>query len=319
MCPVLATLGPWSLAVLPALFAVLAGLMVIWVWQEGRHGGFRGLTPPRVLAALGAAALLAVMFFFLIKRFGPIEIKAYGTMLIVAFAAGAFYIIRWGNRAVLQPADVVDMALYCLIGAVLGSRIIFVALDWHTYASQPTHILNVWEGGLSFHGGLLGALVATGLFAWRRGKQYLRLLDEAAPGIALGYAFARVGCFLNGCCHGHPTNLPWGMIFPHGEIKDVPVHPTQLYSIVATLLILAALVLLKRWLLRPGQIFASYLSLYSVSRFVMELTRAGATGKYLGGGHGLTVGQFASILIFLLGLIYVVVSQARARVSKPEA
>lgn len=305
MRPVLVTLGPWDLWVLPLLFLCLLAVLLLWQWLEGRQGGCRGLTAGRGAVAAAMAAAVSLAAWLAVSRFGPVEVKAWGTMLVVAFSAGVLYLVRWGDRGVLQPAEVVDMALYCLVGAVVGSRVVFVALDWQTYAAQPAHILNVWEGGLSYHGGLLGAVLAALIFARRRGKQFLRMADETAPAIALGYAFARVGCFLNGCCHGHPTDLPWGMVFPHGEICDQSVHPTQLYALLASLAIMAALIGLKPLVRFRGQLFAAYLVLYSVARFLLEFTRAGATGKYLTGAQGLTQAQFASIFILALGAAYI--------------
>jgi phosphatidylglycerol:prolipoprotein diacylglycerol transferase len=305
MRPILVTLGPWGPAVLPLLAAGILAVLLLWQWLEGRRGDFRGLTVPRAGVASLSAAVVAALLWFLVNRFGPVEVKAWGTMLVVAFAAGTLFIAKWGNREVVTPAEAMDVALYSLIGAVVGSRLVFVALDWQTYAARPAHIFNVWEGGLSYHGGLLGAIIAGLLFARLRHKQFLRIADETAPGIALGYAFARVGCFLNGCCHGHPTDLPWGMIFPHGEICDRPVHPTQLYALVCSLAILAILIKLKPLVRFRGQVFAAYLAIYSVARYLLEYTRAGATGKYLAGSGGLTQAQLASILIFLVAALYI--------------
>ncbi|NPV48028.1 MAG: prolipoprotein diacylglyceryl transferase [Armatimonadetes bacterium] len=319
MRPVLVTLGPWALWVLPVLFLGLLGALLVWQWLEGRQGGFRGLTAGRAAVAVGMAAIGSLVLWLAVARLGPVEIKAWGTMLVVAFSAGVLYLWRWGDRGVLLPAEAVDMALYCLVGAVVGSRIVFVALDWQAYAAQPGHILNVWEGGLSYHGGLLGAVLAALVFAWRRGKQFLRMADETAPAIALGYAFARVGCFLNGCCHGHPTDLPWGMVFPHGEISDQPVHPTQLYALLASLAIMVVLIRLKPLVRFRGQLFAAYLALYSVARFLLEVTRAGATGKFLSGAPGLTQAQFASILIFALGVAYIAITWRSAARAVPSA
>lgn len=319
MRPVLVTFGPWGLWVLPALFLGLLSVLLLWQWLEGRQGGFRGLTVGRTVIAAAMAGAVSLVLWLIVARIGPVEVKAWGTMLVVAFSAGVLYLWRWGDRAVLSPAEAVDLALYCLVGAVVGSRIVFVALDWQAYAAQPAHILNVWEGGLSYHGGLLGAVLAALVFAHRRGKQFLRLADETAPAIALGYAFARVGCFLNGCCHGHPTDLPWGMVFPHGEISDQPVHPTQLYALLASLAIMAALIRLKPLVRFRGQLFAAYLVLYSVARFLLEFTRAGATGKFLSGDQGLTQAQFASIFIFALGVAYIAVTWRPAPSAAPRA
>ncbi|MGE5532082.1 MAG: prolipoprotein diacylglyceryl transferase [Bacteroidota bacterium] len=319
MRSVLVKLGPWDYTALPVIFIVLYGIMLAWQWADWRYGEGKKLDGTRFAITAIPAALLSLLAMWAVNKVAPVEIKAWGTMLVVAFTAGTLYIARYGDRKVIAPAETVDMALYALIGAVIGSRVIFVALDWGTYAGHPLKLFNVWEGGLSFHGGLLGALLAGLLFAHRRHKNFWALTDEAAPGIALGYSFARVGCFLNGCCHGHACNLPWAMRFPNGELPNQLVHPTQLYAIVMSMTIFFILIKLRGKFPRPGHLFATYLALYSVGRFLLEFTRSGATGKLLNWAPWMTVGQFASILIFLVAVLAIALTWKSPEAERTEA
>lgn len=303
MRPVLLALGPWNLTALPVIFAVLYAIMLAWQWAEWRYGQGKKLDALRYGVTVVPAALLTVLVFLGVNKIAPVEIKAWGTMLVVAFAVGTFLLAVRGDRSVVKPAQAVDLALWALVGAIIGSRVIFVALDWEVYAGHPLKLLNVWEGGLSFHGGLLGALIAGLFFARRNHLSFWALLDEATPGIALGYCFARVGCFLNGCCHGHACNLPWAMNFPHGELPGQLVHPTQLYALLSTAVIFVILSELRGKVRVRGHLFALYLALYSIERFLLEFTRAGATGKYVAAGAWLTAGQLASILIWLVAVL----------------
>lgn len=300
MRPILVSLGPWEYAVLPLIFVIVYALMVFWQWAESRYGEGKPLNAARLAVTALPAAVVSLLVFWLVNRFHPVEIKAWGTMLVLAFALGTAWMARYADRRVITQADALDLALFCLIGAVIGARAIFVALDWHEYAQNPGHLLNVWEGGLSFHGGLLGAILAGILFSHLRHKRFWAVADETSPGIALGYAVARLGCFLNGCCHGHACNLPWAMRFPHGEITDRPVHPTQLYAMLASLAIFFVLIKLRGKFPRIGHLFLAYLGLYSIQRFFLEMTRAGATGKLL--LPWLTVGQLASVIILALAV-----------------
>ena len=303
MRPELLSLGPWSPTLIWAVIAVTYGLALLWLWAEQRWGGGQPVTAKRALVALLPAAALGLLVFFLVNHFGPVKIKAWGTMLVVAFAAGTAYMARYADRKVITPAECLDFALYCLVGAVIGARVLFVALDWGHYAGQLNHLANVWEGGLSFHGGLLGALLAALIFAHVRHKSFLALVDEASPGIALGYAFARIGCFLNGCCHGHECHLPWAMRFPGGDLPNVSVHPTQLYACAASLAIFVILLKLRGKLPRRGHLILSFFSLYSIYRFLAEFTRAGATGRLLHSLPWLTVAQLASLIILVLSVL----------------
>jgi ABC-type molybdate transport system permease subunit len=198
MRPVLVKLGPWDYTALPIIFAVLYGIMLAWQWADWRYGEGKKLDGARFAITAIPAALLSLLAMWAVNKVAPVEIKAWGTMLVVAFTAGTLYMARYGDRKVIAPAETIDLALYALIGAVIGSRVIFVALDWGTYAGHPLKLFNVWEGGLSFHGGLLGALIAGLIFVFLFGKPgvfgpWLSANDIkiifAVPGIVLATVF----------------------------------------------------------------------------------------------------------------------------------
>lgn len=302
MRPVLVALGPWDYTALPIIFVVILGMMLAWQWAEWRYGSGQKITPARAALSALPAAVVSLLVLLGVNKVAPLEIKAWGTMLVVAFTAGTWHLARYGDRKIATPAEAVDLSLYLLIGAIIGARVMFVALDWGTYAGHINKLFNVWEGGLSFHGGLIGGFLGGVLFARRYKKHLWDIADESAPGIALGYAFARIGCFLNGCCHGHACNLPWAMKFPHGELPNVPVHPTQLYALVCSMIIFVILKKLHGKFPARGHLFATYLALYSVARFLLEFTRAGATGRLLQSVPWMTVGQLASIAIFAVAV-----------------
>lgn len=238
-------------------------------------------------------------------RIGPVEIHSYGTMLMLGFIAGILLARRQARRLDLSPDLPLDLGVWLLVAGVAGARLLFVALNWELYADRPVEILCVWrDSGLSFHGGLLGGVAAAILFARTRRVSFWALADMAAPGLAFGYAIARVGCFLNGCCYGAPTDLPWGvefLLWPDSEVTTPPSHPTQIYSSLGSLVILAVLLRLGPQLRAPGQLFLLYLMLYSVLRSAVEVLRKGYTGKVL--VAGVTEAQAASAVIVILALV----------------
>jgi phosphatidylglycerol:prolipoprotein diacylglycerol transferase len=255
-----------------------------------------------------------------LNRFGPVAVRSWGTMLMIGFVGGMLWAM-WDSRDDEDiNADVlIDVTLAILIGAVIGSRLMAVALNLGEFASDPIEVFKVWEGGLSFHGGLIGGIVGCWLYVWRRRLSFRRLADLLAPSIAIGYAVTRVGCFLNGCCHGAPSDLPWAIALPHvagtGE-GGIPRHPAQLYAAIASLIIFGLLLLVRKYLRRDGHVFLMYLVLYSAGRFVVEFFRRGASAEASEIIPSLTVAQFASICIALgAGAVMVATRKPRAQAS----
>ena len=232
---------------------------------------------------------------------GPVAVHSYGTLLMLGFIAGILLCGRQAKRLGLPGELAVDLGLWALVGSIIGARVVFVALNWGGFALRPQEAFFVWEtGGLSFHGGLLGGVVAALLLARRRRVPFWSLADMAAPGIALGYGIARFGCFFNGCCYGAPTSLPWGVqfpIYPDSPITTEPSHPTQIYSALGSFVILAVLLWARARLPVRGQLFLLYLALYSILRSLVEVLRRDYTAQRA--FDGITQAQVLSAIVFV--------------------
>jgi len=236
-------------------------------------------------------------------RIGPVEIRTWGVMVAIGFGVATVLTARRARREGISSDTIVEMVVCVALGAFVLARVAYVALELDYYLRHPWEIVRYDFGGLSFHGGLLGGVAAGYAYVRRARLPFWHLLDISTPYIALAYSIARIGCFLNGCCYGVPTSLPWGVTF-----FDVPRHPTQLYAAVLSFAIYLYLVRLKTED-RPfvGSIFVTYLGLYSASRFAVEslrvaehvlpwLTVAQAASAVIGVGAGvvLWVGRRAS-------------------------
>ena len=303
MCSTLVELGPWPPWV-AALLAILgAGVAVYAHLRSTPPDGQRAGSGARLLMTglLGAAVGVAV--FLAVNHWGPVKVRAWGTMLMLGFAAA----LAWTAHITRDDEYVgvetmIDMCIVILIGAIVGARLMAAALDWGSFAGHPERLLRVWEGGLSFHGGLIGGWIAGSILTVRRKIPYGHMVDIIAPAIALGYSITRVGCFLNGCCYGVPTDLPWGICFhelPYPE-GTVARHPTQLYASAIMLGVFFLLQRIKPHLRREGHLGLVFLVLYSVYRFGIEYLRRGATAHAWAPLPVFTQAQAASIAIAAL-------------------
>ena len=220
-------------------------------------------------------------------RIGPVSVHSYGLALDIAFLLGAFLALRQMKKRGMDSSKFIDVLLFIIVGALVGSRIVFCALEYGYYLAHPLQILRLDLGGLSFHGGVAGGALA-GWFGVRRARlKFWPVADIITPSLALGYSIVRIGCFLNGCCYGVPTSVPWAVNF-----YDVPRHPTQIYDSALSLVVYGALVLAGRRPPFPGFVWWLFVGLYSVQRFVVEFWREGV---HIAGW--LTVGQAASIVL----------------------
>jgi phosphatidylglycerol:prolipoprotein diacylglycerol transferase len=213
-----------------------------------------------------------------ILRWGVLHITSYGLLLAIAFLAGTWLALRESRRLGLDEDQVVTMILVTLVAAILGARALYVAEHLQDFRGSTLSVLALWQGGLTLYGGIVAGTVA-GLFTARRlGLPKWVAADALTPSLALGTVFGRVGCFLNGCCYGRPTRLPWGVVFPPDsfaslEFGPVPVHPAQLYF-AATGLVLFLLVWVARRRVRvPGVLFWSLVALLALVRIPLDLTR----------------------------------------------
>ena len=229
-------------------------------------------------------------------QLGPVAVHSYGLFVALAFLAAIGLASRRGRRVGIKPEHFVDLGLAALLGGLAAARVTFVALDPQVSWRELPYL---WTGGLSFYGGLAGGIAACAVYARLRRLAFPAALDAAAPALALGYAIARVGCFLNGCCYGAPTALPWGCRFREVALGGLtpPSHPAQLYAAAGSLVVMGLLLAGERRVRVPGQLFLAYLGLYGVLRFLVEIFRRGYSATVMVGG--LTQAQVASLVLIL--------------------
>jgi len=232
-----------------------------------------------------------------IVRIGGFTLYSYGLLLALSMAAGVWLSARRAARFGFVPDDMFDAAMPAVVSGLVGAKLLFLATNWGEYSADPWAILASLRGGFVYYGSLLGGAIGT--IAWLLRKKYpvLRFGDAIAPGLALGQAIGRLGCFLNGCCYGGPVS--WGIVFP--SLGDgIPRHPVQLYESAGTLLLVLGLGRMgSRG--RGGRVLGAYLVGYGVLRYFLELLRADPRGPVF--FSGLTVSQAFSLAGVLIGSI----------------
>lgn len=237
-------------------------------------------------------------------QLGPLPIRWYGLMYLLAFA---FVIVLGRMRIKNQPTlnwtnkNLDDALFYGVLGVILGGRLGYILFYKPLYyLSHPLEIFSVWEGGMSFHGGLIGVLLAMWFFARKTGKPWLNVMDFIAPLVPLGLAAGRMGNFINAELWGRPTSAPWGMIFPH--VDTLPRHPSQLYQFALEGILLFVILWVFARRPRPvGAVSGLFLSAYGLFRFVAEFTRE--PDEFLGVlSLGLTMGQWLSLPMIAIGI-----------------
>ena len=248
-----------------------------------------------------------------------ITLHSYGFFLVIGFFLSVWLACLEARRRGYDPNIVLDLSMPLLLLSIVLCRILYFLV----YPSQWRGVgefLQIWNGGLSFHGAIVGALVTIGYFAWKRGVSYGTLCDIIAPGIFAGYAIGRIGCFFNGCCYGFPTDVPWAVVF-HKESNPaeltLPSHPAQLYSTGLSLVLFGVM-----WWARKqprfnqfaGQLTIFLLALYGLERAFVEFFRRGATAPLVPGMEWITRAQLASVVAWIvLGIAYYVLSKRAAR------
>ena len=256
-------------------------------------------------------------------EFGPLAIRWYSLAYIAGLVIGWRHCRRLALRPPprLTPDDFDDFLIWATLGVVVGGRLGSVLFySPAIIVEDPIRILYVWQGGMSFHGGLLGVLVAILLFARRRKVGIVAFADYICAAAPVGLFFGRIANFINGELFGRATDLPWAIVFPH-DAAQLPRHPSQLYEAgLEGLVLFVVLYLLVRGgaLLRPGLLSGSFLIGYALSRMVVELFRQpdAHIGFLIGGA---TMGQLLSIPMLLGGLALIFWALSRPAQSGPKS
>ncbi len=241
---------------------------------------------------------------------GTLAVHWYGVMVALGFLAGLWTASRRGPLDGFTPDQILDLGPWLIVGGILGGRSLYVFTFWREqFADKPfSEIFMIQHGGLVYYGGFIGAALAVVLYARLKKLQIWKIFDAIAPSIALGYAFGRVGCLLNGCCYGRACSMPWAIRFPMGHethpvgSAGIPVHPTEIYESLLGLCLYAGLAWFYRRKTFNGQVFAVYLVIYPLLRSFVELFRGDypPNQHFLGGWA--TPAQLVSIGILTAGI-----------------
>ncbi len=237
-------------------------------------------------------------------QIGPLAVRWYGLMYLGGFLLGSFWISRLarGRNLDLNKDRLSDLIFYAVLGVILGGRLGYVVFyNGAFFLDNPLKIFAVWEGGMSFHGGLLGVVVAMLIFCRKFKYPPLTLGDLVVAAAPIGLGLGRLGNFINAELWGRTTDLPWGMVFPYAG--DLPRHPSQLYEMLLEGVVLFVWIwILHRLKTKDGVPFFNFFLFYGLFRFLVEFVREpDAHLGYLWGGA--TMGQLLSLPMILFGLV----------------
>lgn len=241
---------------------------------------------------------------------GSFGIPTYGVLVALGVLVGLWISVRNSEKHGIKAENAWDFGIAVVLAGIIGSKILYILVDWRIYAEHPREIfsLSTLQAGGVFSGGLIGAFLAAWWFVRKHHMPALATCDAFSPGLAMGHAIGRLGCFAAGCCYGKPTHHFWGVTFTNplaaqyvGTPLNVALEPTELFESAAELIIFGILT----WILArkkfDGQVFGAYLFLYGIARFFLEFIRddPGRGGPFFGGL--LTGTQLIAIGLVLAG------------------
>jgi phosphatidylglycerol---prolipoprotein diacylglyceryl transferase len=244
---------------------------------------------------------------------GPLVVRWYALAYFAGIMLGWLYMraivgrpLLWGGKAPLTVNDIDDFILLATLGVVVGGRLGDVLFyDPSSYFADPLEILRIWHGGMAFHGGLLGVLIAGALFAWVRRVPVLALGDVCCAAAPIGLCLGRLANFINDELWGRPSDLPWAMVFP--AAGPLPRHPSQLYEAAlegVVLFVVLALIVRAGGLQRRGLTFGVFMAGYGIARTVGEFFRE-PDPQLEKLAHGLTMGMVLSLPMIAVGLAFI--------------
>lgn len=238
---------------------------------------------------------------------GPLEFRWYGLMYIIGFLCAYVILRRLSRRGEydMSTKEIEDALTYSIVSLIIGARLGYcIIYNLGYYASHPLRCLAIWEGGMSFHGGLIGLVIGGWLFSRLRHKSFLMLADMGALAAPPGLFFGRIGNFINAELYGRVTDVPWGMVFPGAG--DLPRHPSQLYeAFFEGIVLFLVLFALSRRMRTRGVLISVFLAGYGLIRFCLEFFRE--PDPQLGFViSAFTMGQVLSLIMIGLGVILLV-------------
>lgn len=250
---------------------------------------------------------------------GPLPIRSYGLMLAISFFLGVLYVKYVTKRDNKDFEPFLTIAYIMIFGGVIGARLFYVLFHLSEFSGRWGDSFNPFSGpefgiaGLNLYGGVIVAIAGTFIYCRMKKLSLLEVFDYFAPTLGLGLAFTRIGCFMNGCCYGTPTDLPWGISFPPGSIPysifgDAHLHPSQLYSSLYGLMLFVLLHFMMKKKKFTGQLVAILFMVEALFRFLIEYVRYYEDAMYVQiGPYQPTYNSVISVSLFILGLgIYLI-------------
>ncbi len=247
-------------------------------------------------------------------RLGPVQLRWYGLMYMLSFILGFFVIRRFAKyrKLNLSTDDLYDLLFYLILGVMIGGRLGYVLFyDLASYVRAPLSIFAIWQGGMSFHGGFIGMILAAIWITRKKGWNFWEIADLVCAAVPIGLGLGRIGNFINGELYGRITTVPWAMVFPEGG--PMPRHPSQLYEALLEGLLLFFIL---RWFYRKnfhsGTVFWALLAFYGLFRFLVEFVREpdAQIGYDLG---PFTRGQELTFPMLVIGTAMMIVYARRPR------
>lgn len=251
---------------------------------------------------------------------GPLEIHSYGLMLAISFLVGIYFSMHRAKKQNIDPNKIIDLSVVIVISAILGARFLYVIFHLEEFKGHWLDTINPFQSsgqigiaGLTMLGGFIAAAGFGLLYLKLKKLPVLKIADIVVPALGLGIFITRIGCFLNGCCFGMPTELPWGMVFPLDSpagycFPNQHIHPAQLYSSCYGLLIFVGILLFERIKKFDGFLLYLFLIFYGISRFTVDIFRYYEDSMILIQlkNFSFSVNQGISLLLIILGagLIY---------------
>lgn len=263
-------------------------------------------------------------------QIGPLEIHSYGLMLAISFLIGIYFSMYRAKKHSIDPNKIIDLSVVIVISAIFGARLLYVIFHLDEFKGHWLDTINPFQSsgqvgiaGLTMLGGFIAAVSFGLLYLKIKKLPVLKIADIVVPAIGLGSFITRIGCFLNGCCFGKPTNASWGMVFPHDSpagycFPGQTIHPAQLYSSLYGLIIFGLVLLLERYKKFDGFLLYLFFILYGFSRFIVDFFRYYENSMIIVrlGNFSISVNQGISILMILLGGIFICINLMRIRNKK---
>jgi phosphatidylglycerol:prolipoprotein diacylglycerol transferase len=296
---------PVGSGVLVILF--LLGLGMLWGWPRARQLSDKQLSRVYLLRPFFIALAVAITALFGLHKAGiDWGLRWYSTMYLLAYTFTYLCCRHWIRKRsiMLTPMLLDSLIAYGMIGMIAGARIAYVFIyNWDSYSKNPADMFKVWEGGLSFHGGIVGVIAALIIFCRQNGIPFWHLSDRLALTVPVGIGLGRIGNFMNGELYGRviSDHVPWAIIFPGGG--DLPRHPSQIYqSLGEGWLLFLTLALINRMKHREGTIGAAFIFFYGFYRFFMEYYREADEQLKYYFSNTMTMGQILCVLTMFAGI-----------------